>query len=460
MMDKLISYSPTNGKKVGETIVSTQKDVEKAVSKAKTAFQLWKNITFSERTAYAKELVKLLKTKKEEIAKLTTFEMGKPIQEARDDITYELDFINWYASNIEEILREKVVHVDENAVYKTIYEPYGVCASIAPWNFPITMASTGIVAQVLAGNTVVFKPSEHSTLSQKMFVDLFNQAGLPDGVLQCVMGDSSVGKKLIDSDIDLVWFTGSTAVGQEIYKKCADKLIRCLLELGGSSPGIVLADCDFEKTMDAIYFGRFFNNGQVCTAVKRLFVEKPIFEKAVKWLVEKVKTVKVGDPTGEVDFGPLVSQKQLDTLISQVEDARNKGANIIVGGDKPNGKDYEKGNYYLPTVVTGVTKDMRIYKEEVFGPVLPVMSFSSEKEVVELANDTPYGLSAEIYTGDNKKARRVADKIEAGGISINMNIAFLPQCPIGGYKKSGIGREYGEEGIKELAQLKYISVAK
>jgi acyl-CoA reductase-like NAD-dependent aldehyde dehydrogenase len=322
------------------------------------------------------------------------------------------------------------------------------------------MASTGITAQLLAGNTVIFKPSEYTTLTQKLFVDLFNKAGLPEGVLQCVVGGGDVGAALIDSDIDLVWFTGSTAVGQQIYKKCAEKFIKPLLELGGSSPALVFADCDLQKAVDTLYTARFFNCGQVCSAVKRVFVEKSIFEKFVVAMTAKLQTVSVGNPMGDVQIGPLVSEKQLNTLVSQVEDAKKLGATVEIGGDKPVGKEFEKGNYYLPTILTNVNPDMRVIKEEVFGPVMPIVPFDDEAQAIRQANHTPYGLTAEIFTSDMEKANRVASQIQAGGVSINMDVSYNPDSPIGGYKKSGLGREYGLEGFRELAQLKYISSAK
>jgi succinate-semialdehyde dehydrogenase/glutarate-semialdehyde dehydrogenase len=459
-MVKLISYSPASGSVVGKTDISTRQDVDEAVKKAKQAFKNWRQSSFATRAGYVRKFRKLLLDNKEKIAMLTTLEMGKPIREACDDVTFELEFIGWYAQNAERVLGETVIREDDKAVYKTVYEPWGVCASIAPWNFPITMASTGITAQLLAGNTVIFKPSEYTTLTQKMFVDLFNQSGLPEGVLQCLVGAGEVGKMLVDSDIDLVWFTGSTAVGQEIYKKCANKFIKCLLELGGSSPAVVFADCDYTRTVDMVYLARFFNCGQVCSAVKRLFIEKSLYKKFTDALVNKLRTIKVGDPMKNVDMGPLVCRKQLETLISQVDDARKKGANVIIGGEQPGGLEFEKGNYYLPTILTNISKDMRVYKEEVFGPVLPIMTFDTEEEAVVLANDTPYGLTAEIFTKDIKKAYRVAAQVHAGGVSINSDVIYSPYCPIGGYKKSGLGREYGEEGLKELAQLKYICIAK
>jgi acyl-CoA reductase-like NAD-dependent aldehyde dehydrogenase len=269
-----------------------------------------------------------------------------------------------------------------------------------------------------------------------------------------------VGAALIDSDIDLVWFTGSTAVGQQIYKKCAEKFIKPLLELGGSSPAVVFADCDLEKTIATIKSARFFNSGQVCSSVKRLYVEKSLFDQFVKALAETIQNPRIGNPEGDVEFGPLVTKKQLDMLVSQVEDAVQKGATLVVGGTKPTDPTLINGNYFFPTILTNVTTDMRVLTEEVFGPVLPVIPFETEQEAIVQANATEYGLTAEIFTGDSAKANRVASQIHAGGISINMDVSYNPDSPIGGFKKSGLGREYGIEGFRELAQLKYICVAK
>jgi acyl-CoA reductase-like NAD-dependent aldehyde dehydrogenase len=459
-MANLISYNPATGKTVGETAVSSVSDVKHAVDKAKKAFPAWRETPIGERVRYVRKFRESLAEHQEELAKVITTEMGKPTAEAMAEISDELVFIDWYMDNADRILGERTVGEDEHTVYKTVNEPYGVCASIAPWNFPIIMASTGITAQLLAGNTVVFKPSEYTTLSQKKFVDLFNQAGLPEGVLQCVIGDRGVGKMLVDCDIDLVWFTGSTKVGKELYKICAEKFIPCLLELGGSSPGIVFADCDLAKTVETVYQARFYNCGQVCNALKRLLVETPIFEKFTAALVERVKKAHIGNPATGADLGPLVSKKQLELLVEQVAEAKSGGATIHTGGERPAGSEYAAGNYYQPTIITGVTPQMRICTEEVFGPVLPVIPFDTEKQAIDMANDTQYGLSGLVFTADSQKARRVTRLIQAGGISVNMDLHYTPFGPMGGYKNSGIGREYGVEGFKELTQLKYICIAK
>ncbi|MBI4058167.1 aldehyde dehydrogenase [Candidatus Gottesmanbacteria bacterium] len=459
-MKKLKSVNPATQKVIGETPISMSKDVTLAVSKAKKTFPLWKKTSVKERVAYVKKLQKLLVKHQKELAALTTAEMGKPLQQAFDDVTAELEFIDWYIENAATAFAETVIKETKKATYKILYEPWGVCASIAPWNFPISMASSGITQQLLAGNTVIFKPSEFTTLTQKRFIDIFNGTGLPEGVLQGLYGYGEVGKLLVDSPVDLVWFTGSTTVGQEIFAKCGKKFIRGLMELGGSSPAIVFADSDIEHTVEQLYWGRYLNCGQTCTAIKRLFIEKPIFNEVIERLRVRLEKATVGDPTKQVDFGPLVSREQLDTLISQVEDAKKKGAQVVIGGGQSKDPSLRQGNYYLPTILTRVSKNMRVYHEEVFGPVLSVFPFTDEQEVIQEANNTPYGLSAEIYTKDSKKAERLAHDLESGTIAVNTDSFYVPFCPIGGYKKSGMGREYGIEGFREYTQIKYICIAK
>ena len=459
-MKNIISINPANGEKVGETPVSSAQDVANAVAQAKKAFPAWRATSIRDRVSYIKKFRKLLLDHKEELANLTTQEMGKPIAQARDDVDFELGFIDWYIENAETALGETVIKEDKRAIYKVVYEPWGVCASIAPWNFPVSMASSGIMQQIIAGNTVVFKPTELTTLTQKRFVELLWKAGLPKGVVELVVGDGEVGKKLIDSDIDLVWFTGSTAVGQEIFAKCGKKFIKGVMELGGSSAAVVFADCDIENVLDQLYSARYFNCGQVCSAIKRLFVEQSIFSAVVDGLKKRIATKKVGNPMDTVDIGPLVSKEQLDTLILQVKDAVSKGAKIEIGGARPRGKEYEKGNYYLPTILTNIKPTMQVMTEEVFGPVLPIVPFTTEKEAVTLANNHIYGLTAEVFTTDSARADRVARRLEAGVVGVNTDSFYEPFCPIGGYKKSGMGREYGIEGFRELTQIKYICVAK
>lgn len=457
---KFKSINPHNQSVVGEIESSTQQDVKRVVEKAKEAFDQWKDLSVVKRVEYIKKFREKVAEKKEKIAKITTLEMGKPLQQSIDDVEGELKFLDYYIKKGPDYLSDKVVLEKDKECFRATYEPYGVCACIAPWNFPLSMATSGVIPALIAGNTVILKPSEYTTLTQKMVIDLLQESGIPDGVANLVVGDGEAGKMLINEAVDLVWFTGSTKVGQEIYKKCGGKFIKALLEMGGSSAGVIFADADLKAAIDNLYWGRFLNCGQVCTAIKRLFVEKPIYEKTVRLFVDKLKNLRIGDPMEKVDIGPLVSQKQLKLLEEQVADAVLKGAKVEIGGKRPEEINLAKGNYFKPTILTNVGFNMRVLSEEVFGPVLPILPFETEEEAVEFANRTEYGLSAEVYTTDIKKGERVAKQIQAGTVAINTDNFFKPECPFGGYKKSGMGREYGEIGMKEFSQVKLIAVVK
>jgi len=458
---KLKSINPHDQSVVGEIEISSRQEVKEVVKKAKEAFLQWKDLSVTERVDYIRRFREKVDENKEKIAKLMTLEMGKPLQQSLDEVDGELKFLDYYIEKGPEYLSDEVVLEKDKERFRMTYEPYGVCACIAPWNFPLSMAVSGVIPALIAGNTVILKPSEHSSLSQKMVIDLLRESGVPDGAVNYLIGGGEIGKLLIDEPINLLWFTGSTKIGQEIYEKCGKKFIKPLLEMGGSSPGIIFADADLNSTMDSLYWARFLNCGQVCTSVKRLFVEEPIYEKVIKLFVDRIKNTKVGDPMDkDTDIGPLVSRKQLKKLEEQVTDAVSKGAKVEIGGKKPKGEQFKKGNYFEPTILTDVNLNMRVLTEEVFGPVLPIMPFKTEKEAIDLANNTEYGLSAEVYTSDLERGERIARQIQAGTVAINTDDFFKPDCPFGGYKKSGMGKEYGEIGMKEFSQIKVIAVVK
>ena len=455
---KLKSINPHDQSVIGELEITTQDQVLETVAKAKAAFKTWRFSSISERVGCLKKYRQKISDHKEELAKLVSQEMGKPLHQSQEDITFELEFVDYYINEGPKALEDKKVLDKGKEQYRTVYEPYGVCAVIAPWNFPVSMFNSGVLPALLAGNTVVFKPSEYSTLSQKMCADLLMESGFPDGVFNLIIGSKDVGRMLIDAPIDLVWFTGSTKAGLEIYKKCGEKFVKAICEMGGSSAGIVFVDADLEVTMENLYWARFLNCGQVCSAVKRLFIEKPVYDQVLQKFVDRLKQVKIGNPLEEVDFGPLVFPKQVTKLEEVVADAVSNGAKVVVGGKRPAGKEYAKGNYFEPTILTNVNFKMRVMSEEVFGPVLPVVSFETEDQVVEMANNTEYGLTSEVYTTDLKKGERIAKRLDSGVVAINTDNYFKPSCPFGGCKKSGMGREYGEIGIQEFAQVKLIAV--
>lgn len=458
-MGLLTSLNPHDQSIVGKLKVSSKMDVDRKIALARSTLPKWSNTPIEKRASYLLKLAKLLKKNKKELAKLVTKEMGKPIEQSLDDVDWEINYIKWYVSEGVKALENEGLGKKGSVSYEISYEPWGVVAAIAPWNFPYSMANSGISPSLLAGNTVVFKPSEHTSLSQKLFVDLFNEIGLPRGVLNIVIGDGKVGRMLVDGDIDFIWFTGSTPVGREIYKKAADKFIKVALELGGSDPGIVFGDVDPNKIIEDLYWGRFLNCGQVCSSIKRLFVHKSVYGEIVDGLVKKLDKAKVGKPTdSEVEIGPLVSSAQLKKLIGQVGKSVKMGAKVEIGGRRLVGGDLGKGNYYHPTILTNISSNMPVMKEEVFGPVLPVIPFSEDAEVIKMANRTKWGLSAYVFTNDDKKARNIASRLQSGSVGINTDSLYEPFCPIGGAKMSGVGKEYGIHGIREFAQMKLLAI--
>lgn len=433
-------------------------DIAKIILKAQQAKEKWQNFSIQKRGEYLQKLAILLEKNKDDFAQLITTEMGKTIGQAQEEIVDSIQDIHDFIAQAEKYLAERIVYEDQDTIGKVIFEPWGVAGVIAPWNYPLDMPIWGIVPNLLAGNTVIFKPSENTPLCGKKLAALIAQTNVPAGVFNIIYGNGEVGAQLVDSDINYVWFTGSAKVGQEIYAKAGKKFIKATLELGGSSPAIIFPDVDINAIIDDIYFSRFSNCGQVCSAVKRLFVHETIFTQFVEKLKNRVAQTKVGDPLdSQTDMGRLVSEKQLKLLEAQMQDAIDKGAKIIIGGKKP---ENLSGPYYLPTLLTNITKDMRVYQEEVFGPVLPIMPFVTTEEVIQKANDTIYGLTALVYSKDQKLALDVANKIQAGRIGINTNRYFKSSCPFGGYKKSGMGREHGEFGWYEITQIKHIHLKK
>jgi acyl-CoA reductase-like NAD-dependent aldehyde dehydrogenase len=453
------SINPANKEVLGNVLVSTDTEIKKAVERASRARDSWKDLSVSGRVDVLKKVYDALYKRRDEIAKLDSSEMGFPIAQCYDfNLGDAFSYFKWYLENAEKYLSPEITLETKNEIHKVHYDPKGVAAIIQPWNYPFCQWSWSVVPNLLAGNTVVYKPSEEIPLSARLIEDIVNNTGLPKGVLNFVYGDGKVGECLVNQEIDLIVFTGSTVTGNKLYKIAAEKFIPVLLELGGSAPGIVFDDVDIDKVAKAVYWQRFANCGQACDGLKRLIVHKSVADKLVGKLKNKLEKNKIGDPSEkDTSFGPLVSKKQLQLIESQVDNAKLKGSKILTGGKRPKGL---KGFYYKPTILTNVKTNMRVWQEEVFGPVLPVVTFKTEQEAVGFANDTQYGLGAYVYTNNKKRAQRVADRIDSGMVSINGTNYVLPMNPFGGYKKSGIGREHGRWGLRELCNIKVISKPK
>lgn len=455
-MTKLISTNPAkNYQVIGSVEVSTSLEIKQKVTDAQKAKTLWKELGVVKRIKLIWPIFQEFMKRKEELSLLITKETGKPIKESLADIDWDAVYFKWFLENGEKYLFDQITFKDQKQVHKMVFEPMGVTASIVPWNFPFDMFLWGVIPNLIAGNTVVFKHSEECPLTGKLIEQVMNESDLPHGVFSEVYGDGKVGEILVNQGINLIWFTGSTKAGKQLYETAGKKFIKAILEMGGSNPAIVFDDADVDKIIDKIYIKRFLNCGQACDALKRLIVHQSIFDNVVDKLKKVVESKIIGDPEDKnTDIGSLVAKRQLVLLESQVEDAIKKGANIVTGGKRPPGL---KGAYYSPTILTNVKKDMRVWKEETFGPVLVVAPFKTEEEAIKLANNTLFGLGAQVYTQDKKRAARFASKIEAGTIDINQGNHWLPCTPFGGHKQSGIGVEHGESGFRELTQIKVVA---
>ncbi len=444
------SYNPANNKLLGHIEETPFFEIERMVEKSKMTFEFWGSLTLEERIPYIEELYQEIEAKKDEFANLITNEMGIPIAESLFDIDSGLEHIKWYINHTKNILEEKITYEDEVEVDKVIFEPRGVVAVIIAWNFPFSSFVWQAVSNLIVGNTVIIKHSEYVPLCSKYIFD-FVSAILPQDVYQVVYGDGEVGRNLVSQDIDMICFTGSTRTGQELYRVAAEKFIPVVLECGGSAPGIVLEDADIDHVLESLFINKFANTGQVCDGQKRLLVHESKFDEVCEKLKQCIENKKIGNPLEEdVEVGPLVSIPQLEKLEAQVEDAIKKGAKVICGGTR----------FYLPTLLTNITKDMRVYQEEVFGPVLSILPFQTIEEAIAIANDTEYGLGGYVYTKDKSKFDDIVKKLKTGMIALN-NLYYLRPCnPFGGYKKSGMGKNNSEFGLQGLCNIKVVTYEK
>ncbi|HEV7449500.1 MAG TPA: aldehyde dehydrogenase family protein [Candidatus Paceibacterota bacterium] len=453
-MTQLRSINPHDGSVVGEVMVSTPQEVAAKVAAARAALSGWRDLGVAGRVAILRYFVKAFSDHAEEFAQLATKEMGMPIAASRDDT---LGYFTWYLDNAEKYLAPEVTFEDDQEIHTVYREPAGVVAAIAPWNYPASNFVWVCGQNLIAGNTVVFKHSEETPLCGQLLEKIMAEANLPEGVFSEVYGGKEVGEALIAQDINLVQFTGSTRAGKELYAKAAQKMLKINMELGGSAPGIVFEDADLDEAVGQIYGARFYNSGQSCDALKRLLVHESVYDVLVEKLANKLKTVKVGDPSDPAhDMGPLVAERQVILLESQVADALEKGAQVVVGGKRHG----STGAYYEPTLLVNLKPHMRVWREEVFGPVLPIAKFDTEEKAIRMANDTDYGLGSYVYTKDATRAQQVAAQLQAGMVSINGVSYNKPSNPFGGYKHSGLGREHGHFGFEDVTQIKVVAKSK
>ncbi|UCD03812.1 MAG: aldehyde dehydrogenase [Candidatus Woesearchaeota archaeon] len=446
--------NPTTEEVIKELAISTPSDVKKAVDKAKESFESWSKLDISKRIEIIKKFQALLKKNKKDFAKLISTEMGKCVIEAEGEIDATLGDIDYFISETPKAIKDEDLDIGLDKVSAKIsYEPIGVIGMITPWNFPLDTPIWKIVPGLLTGNTIIFKPSELSTLSGIRIGELLEEAGLPKNVFNVIIGEAKTGKALVESEVNMISFTGSSEVGKKVLSGSGQSLKKTVMELGGSDPFIVFKDAIIEQSVNAALFGRFLNCGQVCTAAKRIFVQKEIFDEFVSTFVDKVKKLRVGDPLdSNTEIGPIVSKEQLVNLEKQVKDAINKGAKSLCGGKRLS----RKGYFYEPTVLVNIKENMTVFREEVFGPVASLIPFDSIEEAIKLANDTKYGLGASVWSQDEKVLDKVAKSIQSGMVWLNDFGTPYQQCPQGGIKESGLGRELSTYGIREFCNMKTV----
>ncbi|MCH7759549.1 aldehyde dehydrogenase [Patescibacteria group bacterium] len=454
-MKKLQSTNPAKGYEIiGEVNETTLDEVVLAVSNAQKAFNPWRGFSIEKRISYFNKLIKVYNKRADEMANIQTQEVGKPITQSKENVKRDITGIKHNLLVAPQHLDPEIIDQSDTQINKVFFEPYGVMAVIIPWNYPSSNFFVATTQAILAGNTIVFKHSEECPLTSQLIEKMFKEAGFPKGVLNVVYGDGRVGQMLVDQDIDMIHFTGSSKVGEYLYQVAAKKFIPVILEMGGSSPGILFADADLDQAINSVCLERYSNCGQICCALKRLIVHQDVYDQVVKRVTDQVKSMKIGDPLKQDTFvGPLVAKRQLILLEEQIKDAVDKGAKVKCGGHRPEGLE---GAYYSPTVLTDVTKNMKVYYEEVFGPVLTIIPFTTEEEAIKLANNTIYGLSAYVYTNDLEKADRVVAQLEAGNISINGASYFSDNSPFGGYKRSGMGSNNGKFGFRQVTRMKSV----
>ena len=439
----IATYNPANGEKLSEIADASKEDVDLAVSGAKKAFESWKHTSVKERATILRKIADVIEENADYLAMVETLDNGKPIRETKNiDIPLSYEHFRYFASLIETESGESTV-LEDRYLSLVTKEPIGVVGQIVPWNFPFAMAAWKLAPVLASGDVTVFKPSSTTSLSVLEFARLTKDI-IPAGVFQVITGSGrGAGQYILDhEDITKLAFTGSTEVGYSVAEAAAKKLIPATLELGGKSANIIFADADFEKVMDGIQLGILFNQGQVCCAGSRIFVEESIYDKFVEEAVKRFEQVKVGLPWLEdTQMGSQISKGQRDKIMSYVELAKEEVAHIATGGEPYMDEDCKNGAFMKPTLIIDARNDMRVAQEEIFGPVAVVIPFKSEEEVIKMANDSEYGLGGAVFTKDINRAFRVANGIETGRVWVNTYNQLPAGAPFGGIKKSGIGRE-------------------
>lgn len=456
--------NPATGELIALVSESSIEDTRNAIAAAKESFYVTREWRDMDSQARADMLLKIADSIKEhaaEIAMLDTLDNGKPLREAEGDVDDGIHTFRYYAGLI------KTPHggvYDVNGNFGkmhsyTVHEPVGVCAQITPWNYPFLMSVWKLAPALAAGNSIVFKPSPKAPLSTIRLFEIFEEVGLPKGCVNLVQGDAEVGNELgINKDVDMISFTGSTKVGQSLMVAASSNVKKIGLELGGKSPNIIFADADLEGAVEWAMIGIFFNQGEVCSAGSRIIIEKSIKDQFVSRLTERANAMTIGDPTKNPDIGPVITEEHMNRVLDYIKSGIEEGATLVCGGERYTEGECKNGYFIRPTIFDNCKPDMKIVREEIFGPVVTIQTFETEEEAVCIANDTDYGLAGAVFTSDITRAHNIIRELRAGITWINCYNPTFNEAPWGGYKMSGIGRELGIHGLEEYQEIKQINL--
>jgi acyl-CoA reductase-like NAD-dependent aldehyde dehydrogenase len=457
----IISINPATEEPIGRVGSANEGIIEDAVNAAIKAHNKWDELSLWERAKYLKNMAQIILENADSIKELITKEMGRPIVESEIEVNETVDMINFFAEEGKAYLDGRTLPINSSLFPDKFSfierDSVGVIAIIKPWNYPLELPIWAIAPALLAGNTIVFKPSEYTSLVGLEIGKIAKQAKLPDGVLNIIFGDREIGENLVKSDVDMISFTGSIETGKNIMRNSSEKLHKLSLELGGSDPLIVYPSADLEEAINGAVWGRYTNCGQVCVSAKRIILFEEIADEFLIKFKQKTSKLKIGNGLNrDVDIGPLVSDKQRKKLMDMVKEATDKGAKLLLGGKIP--LNQKKGYFFEPTILSDVNEKMRVMNEETFGPVASIIIVKNEEQAINISNSNRFGLGASIWTTDLDTVFRARKKIKSGMIWVNdINVAY-PNCPWGGIKNSGIGKDLGKEGILEYTLTKHINI--
>ncbi len=448
-------HNPATGVLIGNVPDMGAVETREAIVAARDAQILWRAKTAKERAAILRRWFDLMMKNQEDLAKILTAEQGKPLTEARGEIAYGASFIEWFAEEGKRIYGDTIPQHAADKRIIVIKQPIGVCAAITPWNFPNAMITRKVAPALAAGCAMVLKPAEQTPFSALAMAVLAEEAGIPVGLFSVITGDApAIGGEMTSNPIvTKMTFTGSTEVGRLLMKQCSGTIKKMALELGGNAPFVVFDDADLDSAVEGAMISKFRNTGQTCVCANRIFVQDKVYDAFVEKLAAKVKLLKVGNGFDDgVVLGPLIDQQALAKVEEHVADAQAHGAKVVIGG-----KRHSLGKtYYEPTVLANVTRKMKIFTEETFGPVAPLFRFKDEKDVIEMANDTEFGLASYFYSRDIGRIFRVAEALDYGMVGVNTGLISTAEAPFGGVKQSGLGREGSHYGLEEFLEIKYI----